>query len=96
MTAFVDAGGTCTNPVDSRLSLATSSIDCLGPNGAMQTIAVFATPAEAESWFAAQKAVKVTGSTSYLLGENWAMVGEGTSMNSAQKLGVRDQSLVSP
>ncbi|MDF2992234.1 MAG: hypothetical protein K0S37_2748 [Microbacterium sp.] len=96
VSAFVDAGGVCTNPVDSHLSIATSSIDCLGPNGRMQTIAVFATPAEAKSWYDAQTEVKVDGPTSYLLGENWAMVGEGTSMNNAQTLGVRDQSLATP
>jgi hypothetical protein len=92
--AFVAAGGVCTDPKDSGLSLATSSIDCTGASGQMQTVAVFATADEAQKWFDAQTVVKVGEVTSYLLGENWAMVADGSAMNIAQKLGVRTQTLV--
>ncbi|MDQ1122618.1 hypothetical protein [Microbacterium trichothecenolyticum] len=89
--AFVADGGVCTNPVDSHLSIATSSIDCVGPDGGMQTIAVFATPDEAQNWFNAQTVVRTGEVSSYLLGQNWAMAAEGGSAASiSQKLGVRD------
>jgi len=92
--AFVAAGGTCANPTDSGLSIATSSVDCAGVSGRTQTIAVFATADEAQKWFDAQTVVKGGEVTSYLLGENWAMVADGAAMNSAQKLGLRTQTLV--
>jgi len=92
--AYVAAGGTCANPTDSGLSLATSSIDCAGVSGRTQTIAVFATPDEAQKWFDAQTVVKSGEVTSYLLGKNWAMVSDGSAQNVAQKMGVRTQTLV--
>lgn len=92
--AFVAAGGTCANPTDSGLSIASSSIDCAGVTGQTQTIAVFATADEAQKWFDAQGVVKSSEITSYLLGKNWAMVADGPAMNAAQKLGVRGQTLV--
>jgi uncharacterized protein YceK len=92
--AFVKAGGTCENPVDSGLSIATSSLDCTGPAGGTQTIAVFATEDEAQKWYQAQTVVEVQASTTYLLGGNWAMVGDASSMNAGQTLGVRDQTIV--
>ncbi|WP_378144523.1 hypothetical protein ACFJGV_13585 [Cnuibacter sp. UC19_7] len=94
LDAFLKAGGTCENPVDSGLSVATSSLDCTGPSGGTQTIAVFASEGEAKKWYDAQTVVKTQASTSYLLGGNWAMVGDASSMNAGQKLGVRDQTLV--
>ncbi len=92
--AYIAAGGTCTNPRDSGLSLATSSIDCAGVSGRTQTIAVFATPDEAQKWFDAQTVVKSGEVTSYLLGKNWAMVSDGSAQSVAQKMGVRTQTLV--
>jgi hypothetical protein len=92
--AYVAAGGTCANPTDSGLSLATSSIDCAGVSGRTQTIAVFATPDDAQKWFDAQTVVKSGEVTSYLLGKNWAMVSDGSAQNVAQKMGVRTQTLV--
>lgn len=94
LDAFLKAGGTCENPKDSGLSVATSSLDCTGPSGGTQTIAVFATEDEAKKWYDAQTVVKTDASTSYLLGGNWAMVADATSMNAGQKLGVRDQTIV--
>jgi uncharacterized protein YceK len=92
--AFIKAGGTCENPVDSGLSIATSSLDCTGPAGGIQTIAVFPTEDEAQKWYQAQTVVEVQASTTYLLGGNWAMVGDASSMNAGQTLGVRDQTIV--
>jgi len=92
--AFIGYGGVCTNPADSHLSIATSSIDCVGPDGGMQTIAVFATPDEALNWFTAQTAVRTGEVNTYMLGQNWAMAAEGgVGASISQKLGVRNLSI---
>lgn len=93
VTAFTNAGGVCTDPVDAHLPDATSSLDCAGPAGQTQIIGVFATADGAEKWFRQQVAGEREGAISYLLGHNWAMVAEATSMNIAQTLGVRDQTV---